>query len=285
LWAAHIDGLCPVRLAASRDGVEGFPTDVVSGTLLLLADPFSFPVDGFLEHLESTAPELAVIGGLASASRVAGGNRLVYNDQLHVDGAVGVLLPLGTGRTLVSQGCRPVGDPLTVTGADRNLITELAGQPAAGRLKEMISGLDPETRSLMHMGLHVGVVVDEQKFDFRRGDFLIRNVIGVDEASGAVAVGDVVEVGQTVQFQVRDATTADEDLRELMHGNSAEGALLFTCSARGSHLFDDSDHDAAIIHESLRGAPLAGMFCGGEIGPVGDRNHIHAYTASVLMFD
>lgn len=288
LWAGRIEGTRPVRLDALRspDGwsIAGFP-EVDAGTLVLLADPFSFPVDGLLQHLEQTVPDLAVVGGLASASPTAGGNRLVLDGEIHRTGAVGALLPPRVARTLVSQGCRPIGEPFTVTGVDHNLITTLAGRPAIERLQELVAAADEHTTSLIQQGLHIGIVVNEQKLDFRRGDFLIRGVMGVDRETGAVAVGDRVQVGQTVQFQVRDAATADEDLRELLQGKAAAGALLFTCNGRGSHLFDEPDHDAALIHEALRGAPLAGMFCAGEVGPVGDRNHVHGYTASVVMFD
>ncbi len=288
LWVGRIPGVRPVRLDALRspDGwsIAGFP-EADAGTLLLLADPFSFPVDGLLQHLEDAVPALAVVGGLASASASAGGNRLVLDSQIFSNGAVGALIPLGVARTLVSQGCRPVGEPFTVTGVDHNLITTLAGRPAIERLQELVAGADEHTTSLLQQGLHIGIVMNEQKLDFRRGDFLIRGVMGVDRETGAVAVGDRVQVGQTVQFQVRDAATADEDLRELLQGKAAAGALLFTCNGRGSHLFDEPDHDAALIHEALRGAPLAGMFCAGEVGPVGDRNHVHGYTASVVMFD
>lgn len=289
LWAGRIDGVEPVRLEAERSadgwGIAGFPEETTEGTLLILVDPFSFPADGLLEHLRHHVPDLAVVGGLASASAAPGGNRLVLDERVFSDGAVGVLLPPGAARTLVSQGCRPVGEPFTVTGAQHNLLDELGGRPAIERLEEMIRHADDATRALMQQGLHIGIVVNEQQLDFARGDFLIRGVMGVDRTSGSVAVGERVEVGQTVQFQVRDADTADEDLRELLEGQSAEGALLFTCNGRGSHLFDVPDHDASLVYESLGSAPLAGFFCAGEIGPVGKRNHLHGFTASVVLFD
>ncbi|MFV2038621.1 MAG: FIST N-terminal domain-containing protein [Acidimicrobiales bacterium] len=289
LWAGRISGLTPVRLDARRnsDGwaIAGFPDGVGAGTLLLLADPFSIPVDGLLEHLRHEVPELVVVGGLASASGIPGGNRLVLDDQIHDSGAVGVIVPPGVVTPVVSQGCRPVGEPFTITSAEHTLVAELGGRPAMDRIQELIDNADDETRSLMQHGLHLGVVVNEQQVDFRRGDFLIRGVMGVDRSSGAVVVGDRLDVGQTVQFQVRDASTADEDLRELLRGKSAASCLLFTCSARGSQLFDVPDHDADMIYEALDGAPMAGLFCAGEIGPVGDRNYMQGFTASLALLD
>ena len=287
LWAGRVDGVVGVRLEAERtpDGwtIGGFPADVDRGTLVLLADPFSFPVDGLLHQLAEHAPALRVVGGLASASAAPGGNRLILDDAVSSAGAVGFVVPEGAASTLVSQGCRPVGEPFTVTDVEHNLIAGLGGRPAVERLQDVVAEADDATKQLLQAGLHIGIVVNEHQVDFRRGDFLIRGVMGVDRTSGAVAVGDRVGLGQTVQFQVRDADTADEDLRELLEGRSAAGALVFTCNGRGTHLFGEPDHDASAIYEALR-APLAGMFCAGEIGPVGDRNHMHGFTASVVLF-
>ena len=128
------------------------------------------------------------------------------------------------------------------------------------------------------------MVVDEHKADFERGDFLVRNVLGGDQDSGTVVVGDEVTVGQTVQFQVRDAAAADEDLRELLSGVDASAALVFTCNGRGQHLFGTPDHDAGVVDLLLGPLPTSGAFCAGEIGPVGGRNFLHGFTASIALF-
>jgi small ligand-binding sensory domain FIST len=187
-------------------------------------------------------------------------------------------------RPIVSQGCRPIGKPLTVTRADRNLVYELAGQPAMTRLQELLDHASEHDRELMRRGLHVGLVVDEHKLDFARGDFLVRNVLGADRRTGALAVGERVDVGTTLQFHVRDADAADDDLREMLTDVSADAALLFTCNGRGTHLFPAADHDAGAMVEMLGDIPLAGAFCAGEIGPVGGRNFLHGFTASVAVF-
>jgi small ligand-binding sensory domain FIST len=280
----------PVRLeavpTAGGAAVLGLPdVGTEPRTLVLVADPFSLRVDLVLDALAASTPSLTVVGGLASAARAAGGNRLVLDRRLHDDGAVGVLLPPGLGvRTVVSQGCRPIGDPMVVTRANGSLIEELASEPALPRLLRMIETLTPDERALAARGLHLGIVVDERKETFGPGDFLVRNVLGAVRERQAIAVGAEVEVGTAVQFQVRDADTADVELRSLLQGVDASGALLFTCNGRGTTLFGTPDHDASVVAEVSDGA-VAGMACAGELGPIGGRPFLHGFTASVLLFD
>ena len=295
LWAARLGAsVTPVRLDASVPSIgiavsgldHELSGDPQERTLLLLADPFSMPVDGFLEAAPETYPGLRIIGGLASAARGPGGNRLVLDDHQYTEGAVGALLPaLDSFTAVVSQGCRPIGSPMTVTKSDGRIIYELAGRPALERLVELLEGLDTEERALAQRGIHLGRVINEHKVDFDRGDFLIRTVLGGDRDVGAIAVGDEVEIGATVQFQVRDAESADQDLRELLAGRSAKGALVFTCNGRGTHLFGQPDHDAQVINAHVDGGATAGMFCAGELGPIGDRSFLHGFTASILLFE
>jgi small ligand-binding sensory domain FIST len=277
----------PLRVEETPDGaaVVGWPElQDTPPTLLLLADPFTFPVDGFLRRLDADRPGLRVIGGLASAAMRPGGNRLVLDDCVIPEGAVGVFLDGVDVRTVVSQGCRPIGQPFVVTNARGNFVIELGGRQALERLRELAEGLDDADQELVRRGLHLGVVVDEHKSAFARGDFLVRNIVGADQESGALAVGDQVAVGQTVQFHVRDADAADEDLRSLLADASAAAALVFTCNGRGRHLFRVPDHDASVVAELLGPIPAAGAFCAGEIGPVGGRNFLHGFTASLALF-
>lgn len=280
--------LTPARLEVvpTPDGpaIIGWP-DEPEGTLLLLADPFTFPVDAFLERVNEDLPGLKVVGGLASAAMAPGGNRVVVDAEVSASGAVGALLKGGVEvRTIVSQGCRPVGKPYVVTKAERNFILELGGKPALQRLQETAVAASEDERELMRRGLHIGCVVDEQRVEFSRGDFLVRGVVGGDQRSGAIAVGDIVPVGRTVQFQVRDAGSADEDLRHLLAEADADAALLFTCNGRGVRLFGEADHDASTVERLLGPLPLAGCFCAGELGPVGTRNFLHGFTASLALF-
>jgi small ligand-binding sensory domain FIST len=285
--AGHATGFA-LDAVRTSDGFEilGWPDALPpAGTLMLLADPFTFPVPDFLALANARLPGVTVVGGLASAAGGPGGNRLVWDDQVVESGAVAVLLSGDVGvRTVVSQGCRPIGQPLTVTRAERNLVYELGGRPALERLQELVMAADDHERELMRQGLHVGIVVDEHRHDFHRGDFLVRNLLGADQRQGALAVGEQVQVGQTLQFQVRDAASASEDLRALLAPVAGDAALLFTCNGRGSHLFGEPGHDAATIEELLGTVPTAGAFCAGEIGPVGGRSYLHGFTASVAVF-
>jgi small ligand-binding sensory domain FIST len=314
LWAGLTGPLAPVRLwvefepaeldeprhpaAAVGDGefdtpvtplVAGWPDELAfePQALVLLADPFTFPMELLLRGLAAEHPDLPVIGGMASAARTPGDNRLVLNQEVFTDGAVGVLIGPGvTVSTVVSQGCRPIGRPLAVTRAEGNIIYELAGQPALHRLLQMAKdGMSERDIGLINQGLHMGLVIDEHKVDFGRGDFLIRGVIGADRANGAIAIGDSVAVGATVQFHVRDAEAADEDLRELLADRHADGVLLFTCNGRGSRLFAKPDHDAGVIGDLLGDPPVAGFFAAGEVGPVGGQNFVHGFTASMALFE
>lgn len=290
LFAARLPAtlLTPVRLEVvpTPDGpsLVGWP-DHPDGTMLLLADPFTFPSDAFLDRVNEDLPKLQIIGGLASAAMQPGGNRLVLDDLITDSGAVGAVLTGGVEvRTVVSQGCRPVGKPYVVTKSDRNFLLELGGKPALLRLQETATGATDEERELMRRGLQIGCVVDETRLEFGRGDFLVRGVVGADQRSGAIAVGDTVPVGRTVQFQVRDAGSADEDLRDLLTAVEADAALLFTCNGRGQRLFGEADHDAGVVDQLLGPLPVAGCFCAGELGPVGARNFLHGFTASLALF-
>jgi len=292
LWAGRVGPTAPFHLTVERapDGavLTGWPATVPddAAAVLVLADPFSFPADAFLARLGEDHPGLPVVGGLASAGRGPGGNRLVLDGRTVTEGAVGTFL---TGAevdvaTVVSQGCRPIGQPLVATRTEGNVVYELAGRPALDRLQEMAAAASAEERGLLQQGLHLGIVIDEHKADFERGDFLVRSVLGAHRESGALVAGDEVDVGATVQFHVRDAASADEDLRSLVAGRRADGALLFTCNGRGTRLFSVPDHDASVLDDALDRAPLAGMSCAGELGPVGHRNFLHGFTASVVLF-
>jgi small ligand-binding sensory domain FIST len=300
LWAGRLAARPrPLRLQATRTpsgiALQGlFASTFEPGdALLLLADPFSLPVEAIVDALaalEIPGPDqetltVPVVGGLASAANTPGGNRLVLDDEVMSAGGVGVVLPGGVATTtVVSQGCRPIGDPMIVTRAEGNLVIEIAGRPALDRLDDLVRAADAEERSLLASGLQIGIAIDEHRATFERGDFLVRSVVGADRRQRALAVGDRVEVGTTVQFQVRDAVAADEDLRAMLADATGDAALVFTCNGRGQRLFGEPDHDARVVHDTLGSPALAGMFCAGEIGPVGGRSFVHGFTASVLVF-
>jgi small ligand-binding sensory domain FIST len=292
---AAVQGL-PLKAAGVTAGAE--PADEGQGdggsgrrTLVTLVDPFSLPISDILDVLAAAPQTMRVVGGLASAGAAPGANCLVLDDETFSDGAVGILLDepaegpaAGRYDIVVSQGCRPIGSPMIVTKAEGTQVLELAGQPAVARLSQIASQAPPEERTLLSSGVHLGVVADEHREAFERGDFLVRNVVGADRSTGGLLVGATVEVGTTVQFQVRDAASADEDLRALLATRQrAAGALLFTCNGRGRHLFGSPHHDARLVAGITDDAAVAGMFCAGEVGPVGRRSFLHGFTASVLL--
>jgi small ligand-binding sensory domain FIST len=289
LWAGRTGSVQPVELTWDQGAStpSGWPIQmaVEPRAVVLLADPFSFDAEALLAWAERELPGVPIVGGYASAARGPGGNRLCMGARVRTDGAVGVILGSGVSvATVVSQGCRPVGRPWVVTKADDGLIYELGGRPALERLLELVDGLtDVDQRMINRGGLNLGRVIDEHKAVFGRGDFLVRNVLGADRANGAIAVSDAVDTGTTVQFHLRDQLTADEDLRTLLADASAQGALLFTCNGRGRRLFSRPHHDAAVLAEALDGAPVAGFFAAGELGPVGGRNFLHGFTASMAL--
>ena len=297
LWLAA--GLGPVETFAmdyvrtpSGGAIAGYRFEPGGpGVHLMICDPFTFPAEDLLTHLNEHVAGTVVIGGLASGGLASRRSRLFLDGQVRSSGAVGAYLPEAEVHSLVSQGCRPVGDPYTVTQANGNVIHELGGRPPLVRLQEMAARLSDQDKELLASGLQVGTVMDEYQSERHRGDFLVRGVIAADQESGAIAVGDQVEVGQTLQFQVRDADSADEDLRSMLDhevdvlgDRRAVGALLFTCNGRGSHLFASPDHDAGMLAQALGDIPVAGFFCAGELGPVGGRNYLHGFTASIALF-
>ena len=262
---------------------------------LLLADAYSFPADGFVSRANSAVAGLPIVGGLAAGARGAGSTRLWVDGRTVRRGAVGVVLggdvPV---QPLVSQGCRPIGPAMTVTKAAGNVIYELAGRPAIEKLERVLAELPPVEQALASRGLQLGFALDEYADDHDSGDFLVRGILGADPGSAGLVVGDLVEVGCTVRLQVRDADAADEDLHQLLagfrisSGAPVGGALLFSCNGRGSGMFGaglgGADHDVTVVRQELATAGVAGFFAGGELGPVGGRNHLHGFTASVLAF-
>jgi small ligand-binding sensory domain FIST len=253
-----------------------------------MADPFSTPMNQLLQSLDMLAPRTPLIGGLASGGRSPGINLLACGDETFDNGFVGVSLAGALDvRTVVSQGARPVGNTMVITKAHDNVITHLGGKPALQALRDMFEQLSEREQSLMQHGLLVGRAISEYRESFGRGDFLVRNVMGIDEETGAISVTDYVRVGQTVQFQVRDAESASEDIRLLLEPArevSPAGGLLFSCNGRGTNMFAEPDHDITVARQVLPAIPMAGFFAAGEIGAVGGRNFVHGHTASFALF-
>lgn len=297
VWAASFGGAGTAQtfhLEALQAGdsvaVAGMPMLDDTDALILLADPYTFPVEALLAQLGTDNPGLPVIGGIASAGGGPGLGVLMHDGRVEHEGAVGVALRGVDVRPCVSQGARPIGPEMVITACEENVIEELASRPALERIKEAIGELEPDERALAAQGLLLGIVIDPNQPEYERGDFLIRGLIDVDEEAGSVTVGEHVRVGQTVRLQVRDSDSADADLRAVLDGQLRElrhppaGTLLFTCNGRGAAMFGVEDHDASAVDYAFAGAPAAGFFCAGEIGPVGDRNFLHGFTATMAVF-
>ena len=269
--------------------LEGWPDDPC---LLLLGDPFSFPADFLLQQINDQHADARVIGGMASGASQPGETRLLQGSQSHDEGAVAVLVsgPVRI-RSIVSQGCRPIGRHFVITKAEQNVVLQLGGKPAVSQLEAVFAELPTRERELVNQGVHLGRVVSEYLERFEQGDFLVRNVLGFDPESGALAIGDYLRTGQTVQFHIRDWETADAELRQLLASaraasqRPASGALMFTCNGRGTCLFPEPHHDALAIREAFGEIPLAGFFAAGELGPIGGKNFQHGFTASIALFE
>ncbi len=262
--------------------------------VMMLTDPFT-PLIRLVPAISSALggspdrPATPMFGGVASAGSKPGQNRLLLNDQLKIAGVVGMTIS-GAVRidTSVSHGCKPIGRPMVITGAKHNIIESIGGKPAMTVVHELAAECNERERSLMQDGLFIGKVINEYQAEFGRGDFLIRNVVGIDRKLGFVAVNDLVAVGQTIQFHVRDAQTASDNLQLSLAAQELDtkplGGLLLACHGRGRKMFQKSNHDTSTVRKYLPALPLSGCFTAGEIGPVGHKSYIHGQTASLTLF-
>jgi len=275
-----------ISIRGMPDGVAA--VDPRQSAIMLLGEPSSFRADVFLDVMNQRFAGLPVTGGLASGGQ--GPGRLLLGDTMHRQGAVGVLLsgPCAL-RCLVSQPCRPIGKSYVVTRAKQNIIIELDGKPPGAQLQQLLQELKPRDQQLFQRGLHVGWAINPDEPE--HGDLLVRNTLGLDRGSGALTINDRVRIGQTVQFLIRDPESADQDLRWRLQrelGGKEEqkpgAALLFTCQSRGARMFSQPHHDAGVLRAEVGNIPVAGFFAQGEIGPLGGRNFLHGFTASVALF-
>ena len=297
VWAASLPGgdVQTFHLEATPTGegqlaISGVPELDDADMAIMLADPYSFPVEPLLAQLGEDYPGLPIVGGIASSGDGPGDGVLLHDGAVAREGAVGVVLRGVEVHPCVSQGARPIGPEMAITECEGNVVYTLAGKPALVRLREAIAELDPAERALAANGLLLGIVIDPNQPEYERGDFLVRGILGVDQESGSITVGEHVRVGQMVRLHVRDGVSADADLRDVLAreldglGTPPAGALVFTCNGRGRGMFGAPDHDALALEEAFGGAPAAGFFCAGEIGPVGPRNFLHGFTATVAVF-
>jgi small ligand-binding sensory domain FIST len=268
-------------------GGEGAPSFV------LLADPWSCDVEALVQQIDADFPRSVQVGGVASGAERPGENVLFLEQRVHRDGLVGVAL---WGDIVldgvVAQGCRPIGQPLFVTRCRDHLLIELDGRPAMEIVRGLFESASPRDRALMQSSLFLGIEMRPELQEYRRGDFLIRNLVGADPDSGAIALAAALRDGQVVQFHLRDGETSAEDLDERLiryrggqaPGGEPSGALLFSCLGRGERLYGRPNHDSDAFRRHLGALPLGGFFCNGEIGPVERRTFLHGYTSAFGIF-
>jgi small ligand-binding sensory domain FIST len=261
-------------------------------SILVLAEPFSFETEMYLRGLDRVFPRAPKIGGLASGARQVGGSILYLGDQIHRSGCITLAL---TGNieidAVVAQGCRPIGDPLFVTAAHENLIRELDGRTPRDVMAELFEKLPIADREVFSQSLFIGLAMKTDASQYVSGDFLIRNIMGMDPQSGALWVNAEIPPKSVVQFHLRDATTSAFDLERTLTAYRASqmvdsdcGALLFSCEGRGAGLYGQSDHDSNAYRRLVADVPIGGFFCSGEIGPVADATYLHGYTSAFAVF-
>lgn len=259
---------------------------------LAFADPFHIDAESWLNGWNEAYAPLPVFGGLASGIFAEQTTQVYLNGEVYEEG--GVAISVGGDVKLagvISQGCTPIGETWTLTRVEQNLIHRIANRPAYEVLVETVNKMPAEEQRKARGNLFIGLVVNEYLEDFHRGDFLVRNLLGGDPQSGVLAVGAMPRMGQTMQFQRRDAAAASEDMNELLGRTRGQlgdakvyGGCLCCCNGRGKNLFGRASHDAQMVQQQLGGIGLAGFFCNGEIGPVGEKNFLHGYTASLALF-
>jgi small ligand-binding sensory domain FIST len=271
--------------------LTGIAPDQTNGWISFI-DPFHLDSESWLRSWNESYPGQPVYGGLASGVFSDQTTQVYLNGDVYDEG--GVAISVGGAVKLagvISQGCTPIGDTWTLTRVEQNLIHKIANRPAYEVLSETVNDLPLDEQKKARGNLFIGLVVNEYLEDFHRGDFLVRNLLGGDPQTGVLAVGALPRPGQTMQFQRRDAEAASEDMNELLArthlqlgGATVYGGCLCCCNGRGKHLFGTSGHDAKMVQKEFGDIGLAGFFCNGEIGPVGTKNFLHGYTASLALF-
>jgi small ligand-binding sensory domain FIST len=271
-----------------------------SPCFVLLSDPFSRGIKDFLAGLDYAYPGTPKIGGVASSGIVNGSVGLFCHRRMYREGTVGFALSGNLEmETIVAQGCRPIGNAFRVVESERNIVIKMVPEDEnrsrlspLEQLQELVQSLDEDDKLLAQTSLFVGVAQTEFKLSLEAGDFLVRNLMGYDPKEGALAIGDRIRPGQRLQFHLRDAATSEEDLRSLLSQSQRTlaahpapiGALMFACLGRGESLYEEKNFDSQMFTQALGLMPIAGFFCSGEIGPVGDSTYLHGFTSVFGIF-
>lgn len=260
--------------------------------LLLLSDPFSFDSDGLTKGLDRHFPHTVKFGGLASGMEHPGTPCLLLNDRIYQSGCICLCLSGDIAvDTIVAQGCRPIGDPMFANATHENLILELDGKVPREVLTELYQNIKRSDRKLFTDALFIGIAMEPQREQYQAGDFLIRTILGLDPDSGALLVNTQIPAHSVVQLHLRDAVTSAQDIEQLLsqyrtthNANHVSGVLLLSCLGRGTAFYGHADHDSNAFRQHIVDAPIAGLFCNGEIGPVRGVTHHHSYTSVFGLF-
>lgn len=253
---------------------------------IVLANPLKVAAEPWLKQWSKAFPKIPSLGGLMSGGE-RGDEIFLFLNQKTVDAGIALGLKDGVKlHTVISQGCRPIGEPHAITGMESHVIRSIGSRSAFEILNESIESLTPEEKACAAGNIFAGLALNEYVDDFKTGDFLIRSLLGADPETGSIALAAYPRLGQTIQFQLRDRHSADEELHRMLHSKANKSvhpiaSLLFACGGRGQSLFGTPHHDAVAVQERFGPLPGIGLFCNGEIGSVGGSNFIHGYTAAI----
>jgi small ligand-binding sensory domain FIST len=284
LTTGDAEGTTPASSWHRRAGLEASQVDA----WILLANPLALKVEPWLASWNAAWPGIPTVGGLASSRQGTEGIAVFCDGHTISGGGLGIALGGGlTIHTATSQGCRPIGEPLTITRAQDHVVLQLGGQTAFAALNDVITAMTDEERTRARGNIFAGLAVNEYQDELSTGDFLVRNIVAADPASGALVVGAWPRTGQTLQYQLRDKDTAEADYRRTLEALQPLGtplaSLMFTCTGRGQSFFGQPGHDTRMLEQLLGPHPSAGLFCNGEIGPVGGRAYAHGYTTTLAL--
>ncbi len=254
----------------------------------IFSDPFSLDSMALLDGLDYAYPGSVKIGGLASGGQEARENLLLLNEKVLSKGSVGFAVSGDLQvEAIVAQGCRPIGKPMSITQSDQNILFSVDNQTPLEYIQDLYETLPERDQELLQSSLFLGILMDPYKVEPKQGDFLIRNIIGLDQKKGHLAIGAPLRNGQTVQFHLRDANTSRDDLKMMLSqakSEKASGAVLFSCMGRGRRLYGTDNHDSDLLKSVVGNIPVGGFFCNGEIGPVDGKTYLHGYTSSIAVF-
>lgn len=243
------------------------------------ADPFNRGVSELISRLAEHVESGFLVGGLTSSRR----QNLQIADEIVDGGVSGVVFSDAVAvATRLSQGCTPVGPRHVISACQRNVIISLDGRPALDVFAEDVG--ETLSRDLNRVGgvIFAGLPIPGSD----TGDYLVRNLVGIDPANKLIAIGELLEPGGGVMFCRRDGATARDDMTRMLESISKglyskpRGGVYYSCLGRGAGLFGPDSAELKMIRAALGDFPLVGFFCNGEIS----HNRLYGYTGVLMLF-